>query len=151
VGCSIGVMTRMLASRCDRLLAVDIIEQPLAIARAACTDQPRVRFKRMHVPGEWPDEMFDLIVLSEVLYFLSADDIAAVADRTSTTLKTDGLVLLVNWRGESGDPCTGNPYTGDPCTGDQAADTFMAHARGFLRPMTRYQEDRYRLDLLVRQ
>jgi hypothetical protein len=55
-------------------------------------------------------------------------------------------VLLVNWRGESGDPCTG-----DPCTGDQAADTFMAHARGFLRPMTRYQEDRYRLDLLVRQ
>ncbi len=151
VGCSIGVMTRMLASRCDRLLAVDIIEQPLAIARAACTDQPRVRFKRMRVPGEWPDEMFDLIVLSEVLYFLSADDIAAVADRTSTTLKTDGLVLLVNWRGESGDPCTGDPCTGDPCTGDQAADTFMAHAQGFLRPMTRYQEDRYRLDLLVRQ
>jgi predicted TPR repeat methyltransferase len=141
VGCSIGVMTRMLASRCDQLLAVDIIEQPLAIAQAACTDQPWVRFKRMHVPGEWPGEMFDLIVLSEVLYFLSADDIAAVADRTSASLKTNGLVLLVNWRAESG----------DPCTGDQAADTFMAHAQRFLRPMTRYREDRYRLDLLVRQ
>ena len=34
VGCSIGVMTRLLAPRCSNLLAVDIVEQPLRTAQA---------------------------------------------------------------------------------------------------------------------
>ena len=70
-GCSIGVLTRLLADRCDRLLAVDIVDAPLSAARKACADQPWVRFEQKQVPDEWPDELFDLIVLSEVLYFLS--------------------------------------------------------------------------------
>ena len=53
----------------------------------------------MQVPHEWPDDVFDLIVLSEILYFLSPADIIALADRTLATLEADGLVLLVNWRG----------------------------------------------------
>src|ERR1700761_6257783 len=54
VGCSIGVLTRLLAPRCDALLAVDIVEPPLIEARAACADQPWVWFQRMRVPDEWP-------------------------------------------------------------------------------------------------
>jgi|SRR5579872_625637 len=141
VGCSIGVLTRMLAPRCDALLAVDIVEQPLVAARAACADQPWVRFKRMRVPGEWPDDVFDLIVLSEVLYFLAPADIAAVADHVLACLETGGLVLLVNWRGESG----------DPCSGDEAANMFLAHVHGRMRNRMHHQEDRYRLDVLIRQ
>jgi predicted TPR repeat methyltransferase len=100
-GCSIGVLTRLLADRCDRLLAVDIVEAPLSVARKACADQPWVRFEQKRVPDEWPDECFDLIVLSEVLYFLSPTDIAKVADRVCATLDAKGVVLLVNWRGRS--------------------------------------------------
>ena len=81
VGCSIGVLTRLLAPRCDLLLGVDLVEQPLQSARARCADQPQVRFERMQVPREWPDERFDLIVLSEVLYFLTAADIDWCAKR----------------------------------------------------------------------
>ena len=66
-GCSIGVLTRLLAERCDRLLAVDIIGAPLSDARKACADQLWVRFEQKQVPDESPDECFDLIVLSEVL------------------------------------------------------------------------------------
>ena len=83
VGCSIGVLTHLLATRCDALLGVDIVEQPLGAARATCSDQPWVRFQRMQVPGEWPDRVFDLIVLSEVLYFLSKRDVGAVAERVT--------------------------------------------------------------------
>ncbi len=140
VGCSIGVLTRMLAPRCNALLAVDIVEQPLVAARAAGVRQPWVQFKRMQVPGEWPVGMFELVVLSEVLYFLAPRDLAAVADRVLASVEPNGVVLLVNWRGESG----------DPCTGDEAAGMFVAHTRGSLRHGMHHLEDRYRLDVLVR-
>jgi cyclopropane fatty-acyl-phospholipid synthase-like methyltransferase len=138
VGCSIGVLTHLLAPRCNALLGVDIVEQPLGAARATCSDQPWVRFQRMQVPREWPDEVFDLIVLSEVLYFLSKREVSAVAERVRSTLDPDGLVLLVNWRGRSG----------DPCTGDEAAQLFIDRSSAWLEPSVQYQMDNYRLDLM---
>ena len=140
-GCSIGVLTRLLAGRCDRLLAVDIVDAPLSVARKACADQPWVRFEQKQVPDEWPDESFDLIVLSEVLYFLSPVDIAKVADRVSATLDEAGIVLLVNWRGRSD----------DPCTGDEAAGIFIDRTQRWLTARTQHLEDAYRLDLLCRR
>jgi SAM-dependent methyltransferase len=139
VGCSIGVLTRMLAPRCERLLALDIVDLPLEAAAERCADQPWVRFQRMQVPDEWPDQRFDLIVLSEVLYFLSPADIDRCARRVKDSLLPSANVLLVNWLGQSD----------DPCSGDQAADRFLAATAGMLA--VAYQERRpgYRLDLLA--
>jgi cyclopropane fatty-acyl-phospholipid synthase-like methyltransferase len=141
VGCSIGVLTRLLALRCDALLAVDIVEQPLKAARTACADQPWVKFKRMQAPGDWPAGTFDLIVLSEVLYFLSPTDIDTLSVQASASLESAGLVLLVNWRGRSA----------DPCSGEEAAGMFIDRTRGWLEPRACYQEIGYRLDLLARR
>ena len=140
IGCSIGVLTRMLAGRCGALLAVDIVEEPLRVARKACVDLPWVSFQQMQTPLEWPDGVFDLIVLSEVLYFLSPQDIAAVADRASATLIPEGLVLLVNWRGR----------TDDPCTGEEAARIFIGETERWLAPTLHHQDESFRLDLLRR-
>jgi predicted TPR repeat methyltransferase len=140
-GCSIGVLTRLLAVRCDELLAVDVVEQALTAARMTCADQPWVRFERMQVPREWPDAVFDLIVLSEVLYFLSPTDITSTANRTFATLEAGGLVVLVNWRGRSS----------DPCTGDEAGQIFIERTQGWLSSQTHHQEDAYRLDVLCRR
>jgi hypothetical protein len=139
-GCSIGVLTSMLALRCERLLAVDIVEQPLRSARATCANQPWVRFQQMGIPGEWPDDIFDLIVLSEVLYFLSPADIRTAADRVISTLGPGGALLLVNWRGHSH----------DPCSGDEAAAILMNRTRRWLSSRGHHQESGYRLDLLFR-
>jgi hypothetical protein len=138
-GCSIGVLTRMLAGRCENLLAADIIEEPLQTARAFCDDLPWVRFVRMRIPAEWPDDCFDLIVLSEVLYFLSPRDIAAVASRVLAALDTEGAVLSVNWRGR-GD---------DPCGGDEAATIFLNETHPSLRVASCYHTPSYRIDSLV--
>ena len=79
-GCSIGVLTRRLAERCDTLLAVDIVEAPLETARAACADPPRGAVRphghrdRLARGTIRPDRV------SEVLYFLSPEAIARVAD-----------------------------------------------------------------------
>ena len=70
VGCSIGVLTRQLAERCDTLLGADVADAALDQARARCADQHWVRFEHMLVPQDWPGGAFDLIIFSEVLYYL---------------------------------------------------------------------------------
>jgi cyclopropane fatty-acyl-phospholipid synthase-like methyltransferase len=144
VGCSIGVLTQMLAPLCENLLALDIVDQPLKAAAKRCANQPGVQFQRMQVPDEWPDQRFDLIVLSEVLYFLSPADIDRCARRVNDSLLPGARVLLVNWLGQSD----------DPCSGDQAADRFMSATAGTLTVsrQDRHAQDRragYRLDLLA--
>jgi len=140
VGCSIGVLTRQLAGRCDRLLSVDVAEAALEAARGHCAGLDHVEFRRMHVPGEWPERGFDLVALSEVLYFLGPADLALTAQRVAASLLPGGLALLVNWTGE----------TNSPSTGDEAATLFMAAATPQLTPALHRRAPRYRLDLLRR-
>ena len=139
VGCSIGVLTHMLAPSCDTLLAVDIVDAPLAAAAERCADQPWVRFQRMQIPDAWPDGSFDLIVLSEVLYFLTPADIDRCAQHIEATSLPAPQILLVNWLGQSD----------DPCSGDQAADRFIAASARTLTVRLHERRARYRLDLLT--
>ena len=138
VGCSIGVLTRLLAPRCDALLGIDLVEQPLAAARARCADQPNVRFQRMQVPQAWPDGRFDLIVLSEVLYFLTASDIDWCAARVRSSLLPKAVVILVNWLGRSD----------DPTPGDEAANRFIRATAAWLQVSQQDRRPGYRLDAL---
>ncbi len=138
VGCSIGILTQMLAPRCETFLGLDIVEDPLPAARARCADQPQVRFERMQVPLDWPSGAFDLIVFSEVLYFLSAEDIAKCARHVLDTLLPGGAVVLVNWLGQ----------TDDPSPADAAPDRFIAAINGALRVVRQERHARYRLDVL---
>jgi 2-polyprenyl-3-methyl-5-hydroxy-6-metoxy-1,4-benzoquinol methylase len=140
IGCSIGILTRMLAPRCDTLLGVDIVEPPLNAARSHCADQPWVQFARVQVPQEWPDRRFDLIVFSEVLYFLSPPDIDRCASRVIASLLPNATVLLVNWRGRSD----------DPCTGEEAASLFVNATKGALRAARPHRRAGFRLDVLRR-
>ncbi|MDO9709476.1 SAM-dependent methyltransferase [Paracraurococcus lichenis] len=139
IGCSIGVLTAQLAARCDALLAVDAAEAPLAAAQARCAGLPKVAFRRMAVPADWPEGRFDLILLSEVVYYLDAADGARLARRVAESLTPGGEALLVHWTEE----------TDYPLSGDAATEGFIA-AAGL--PVIRQQRAaRYRLDLLGRQ
>ena len=54
VGCSIGVLTELLAARCDALLAVDVSVRAVERARARLTGAPHVRVERRTLPEELP-------------------------------------------------------------------------------------------------
>jgi 2-polyprenyl-3-methyl-5-hydroxy-6-metoxy-1,4-benzoquinol methylase len=140
VGCSVGVLTRRLARRCDTFLAIDIVEEPLRLARARCADLAQVRFVRLQAPQEWPDRMFDLIVLSEILYFLSPADIKYCARRVVDSTSPDAILLLVNWLGQTDDPSTGN----------EAAEGLIGALAGRFRVNQSEWTDRYRIDRLTR-
>jgi cyclopropane fatty-acyl-phospholipid synthase-like methyltransferase len=140
VGCSIGVLTRSLASRCDTLIAIDAAQTPLLEARRRCADLPGVRFEHMFVPDQWPDGAFELILLSEVVYYLSRDDVGRLAAKVSNSLPKGGSVILVHWTG----------LTNYPLSGDEAADLFIERIEPacVVDRADRYAE--FRLDVLLR-
>jgi 2-polyprenyl-3-methyl-5-hydroxy-6-metoxy-1,4-benzoquinol methylase len=138
VGCSIGIFTKALARRCGSLVSVDVSETALTAARRNCANLDNVTIQPMQIPHEWPVQSFDLILLSEVLYFLGPDDIRLTARKSINSLTQNGLVMLVNWIGE----------TDYPCGGDEAAGIFLAESAETLRLLLQRREENYRLDLV---
>lgn len=138
VGCSIGVLTQDLAGRCDSLLAVDAAETALAQARHRCAPMPNVQFAELQMPRQWPSGTFDLMLLSEVVYYLVPSDIALLVHRIGRSLLPDAHVVLVHWTGE----------TDYPVSGDEAAQIFIREAAGFLRLRDHARTAHYRLDVL---
>jgi SAM-dependent methyltransferase len=108
-GCSIGMLSEMLAPRCDRLLACDVAER--AVRRAAARTAPwrMVRVEQREIPRDWPAGGFDLIVFSEFLYYFVADDLHQVLDLAVAALRPSGSLLAVHWR----HPVADYPRSGD--------------------------------------
>jgi SAM-dependent methyltransferase len=107
-GCSIGVLTALLASRCDSLLACDVVPDAVAAARARTAGLPGVRVERRTVPGEWPSRSFDLIVFSELLYYFDDADLDQVLRLGIGALRPGGHLLAVHWRHPAPHPRTGD-------------------------------------------
>lgn len=140
VGCSIGVFTGLLAPRCARLLAIDGSARALAAARAANDALPHVAFEQRTVPDAFPPGRFDLIVLSEVLYYLAPADLDRVATQCGEALSGGGEMLLCHWLGE----------TDYPLSGAEASDRFVAAAVSWGCGHARLHDRTYRLDRLRR-
>lgn len=138
VGCSIGVLTRQLAARCDAVLAVDVAAAALQQAATRCHDLPGVQFARTVVPQAWPTDRFDLILFSEVLYYLPSAERLAAARLSLQSLLPGGTVILVNWHG----PTDGH------CTGDEAAEQVIAACAPVLQPVMQQRAEKYRIDVL---
>jgi SAM-dependent methyltransferase len=105
VGCSIGVLTRLLNPRCVRLLAIDA--SATAVEAAKSINDPNVTFRVANLPDEFPQGTFDLIVLSEVLYYFSASDLERVARSCTNSISRDGEIVLCHWLGETDYPLPG--------------------------------------------
>ncbi|MDE1895514.1 MAG: methyltransferase domain-containing protein [Rhodospirillales bacterium] len=135
-GCSIGVLTARLAPRCNALLAADMVETALESARQRCAAMHQVRLAKLRLPAQWPPGRFDLILLSEILYFLSPAEVTETAKHCRASLAPGGSVLLVNYTGP----------TDDPCSGDEAANIFSGAAAPFLTQTLHERHDRFRID-----
>lgn len=142
-GCSIGVLTAALAMRCDRLLAVDLVEAAVQQTRRRVAGLPggagRVDVRRWDMHDEWPEGELDLVVVSEVLYYLDRPDAERFMARAVHRLADDGEVVLVHWR----------PRVPEyPLTGDEAHA--LARDTTGLVGVAHYADDDLVLDLLAR-
>ena len=98
VGCAAGHLTARLAPRCGTLLACDVDARAVALATERTAADPAVTVERRRLPQQWPRGRFDLVVVSEVGYYLGARDLTALADRAASSLTPDGVLLGCHWR-----------------------------------------------------
>jgi SAM-dependent methyltransferase len=103
-GCSNGLLTGLLAGRSDRVLAMDVSAAALQQARAGLP--PNVELQQGSVPADWPSGRFDLVVLSELGYYLDENDCQQLA---TLAVSTGRDVVAAHWR----HPVEDYPLSGD--------------------------------------
>lgn len=141
VGCANGVLTQRLAPRCDALLAIDVSPTALAAAHARCADLHQVRFEQRQMPGDAPAQSFDLIVLSEVIYYWDQGDLGRSAEYLRDHVNKGGDMLLVHWTGD----------TDYPMSGDGAVERLRSLLGDAIDVIGAERRERYRLDLFRRR
>ena len=106
VGCSIGLLTAPLPSAATG--SSRSTRAPRRWPRPGSGPR-RPTFGRGSVPDDWPAGTYDLVVLSEVGYYLDLGDLSALLDYTAADLAPDGFVVACHWR----HPVEDYPQTGD--------------------------------------
>jgi SAM-dependent methyltransferase len=139
VGCSIGELSAELAPRCDRLLAIDIAAEAVATARDRLVAFENVEFAVMDASRRWPEGSYDLVVISEVGYYLDEGDLRGMMDPAVTSLTETGTIVLCHWR---------HLVTDYPLHGDQVHEIVRSTPR--LKVLAAYSDDDFRLELLAR-
>ena len=142
IGCSIGVLTKLLAQKSKLLLATDISEKALGLAAERCNDLENVSFKKLNFQKELPNDQYDLIMVSEVAYYLSPEDWEVVSGKLYDILKSNGQIVLVHWLPEVHD------Y---PQTGDEVHQSFERSVEGKMNNIFRSRAESYRIDVWERQ
>ncbi|MBU2285046.1 MAG: class I SAM-dependent methyltransferase [Gammaproteobacteria bacterium] len=97
-GCGVGETTVHLAARCDEVLASDFNPRAGELARRRTANLDNVKLERHALPKDWPKGSFDLIVLSELGYFLDEAAMQAVAAHCEESLTGGGTLVACNWR-----------------------------------------------------
>jgi SAM-dependent methyltransferase len=140
IGCANGALTVKLARRCDRLVAIDVVESALERGRGRLVGQSHVEFHNMRTPEETPDGTFDLVLISEVACYWDDIGLAGMADYLRRAVEPAGHILLVHWTEE----------TGYPKTGDEAVETLQHLLGDGFASIKAQRPLHYRLDLWKR-
>ena len=96
VGCAEGQFTRVLAQHAEHVLACDISESAIERARQTCLGLHNVRFMCMDIRKGLPDEPLDLILFSDVLYYLSKREVIRVLEDSARSLRPGGFLMFSN-------------------------------------------------------
>lgn len=98
LGCSNGVFSKQLAKRCGQLLCIDGQPAAVRLARERLKGLAHVDVQQGLIPQDLPKQTFDLIVVSEILYYLSAAQLQAVIAWLPGALADNGVIVACHWR-----------------------------------------------------
>ena len=135
-GCANGELSAALAQRCDRLVISDGSTEAVTAARERTRQLAHVEVRQAWLPGQWPVERFDLIVISEWAYYLGADDIDTLALKIEASMESGGTLLACHWR---------HPIAGCVLDGD-AVNRRLGNQLGWPRLLSLHDID-FRLDV----
>ena len=138
IGSSIGVLAEALAERAERLLAIDVSAAAVERAARRLAPLPHVRVERHDITARVPQGSFDLIVLSEVGYYLGAVALDEVLRGVRDALSPSGELVTVHWR---------HPVAGLELDGDAVQ---AAVGRLGLHRLVRHEEEDVLLEVHAR-
>lgn len=97
--CGVGELALRLSGRCTTVLATDLAASAVRLTHRRCDGESAISVAQLSLPRE-PDTAvrFDLVVLSEFLYYLDADDRAATLELVHARTTDDAEVVSVHWR-----------------------------------------------------
>lgn len=106
-GCANGSLTELLAPRCDRIDATELVAEVATRAAERLGELGHVSVRCAAFPAWWPDEPIDLLVLSEIAYYLREPGRAVVDERIRASLAAGGEVVAVHYTGATDYPMHG--------------------------------------------
>lgn len=137
LGCAAGVLTQRLVPHCESLIAVDASAAALAIAQERVGHPEQVTLQHGNLPDDLPPGRFDLLILSDFLYYLGFPGCVALAQALQSRAAPGCRIVIANYLGET--ECA--------LTGDMAAEIVMAHLPGWTI-VHQQRCERLRIDVL---
>lgn len=138
LGASIGVFSALLAPRCDTLTTIDAAPTAVREARRRLAHFDNVQVIEGTIPAAIPDGPYDLVIASEILYYLTAEELNATLVRLHDVLT--GRLVAVHWR----------PHGAErPLTAQQVHETLRRQS--WLVQRERSDTDDYLLAVLERR
>lgn len=141
LGASIGVFSALLAPRCATLVTIDAAPTAVLAARRRLgrANGASVRTLIGELPDAIGSERFDLVVASEILYYLTPAALEGTLRRLHETMAPAGRLVAVHWRPAGPE----RPFT--------AAEVHARlHAQRWLRHVASGHAAEYLLDVLER-
>jgi len=102
-GCSIGVLTKQLAGICHHVDALDISVTAVNYALQRCRHLGNVDIRVGSVRTEVPRRLYNLIVMSEIGYYFTRQELWELGSDLSARLLPGGILLGAHWLGHSSD------------------------------------------------
>jgi LmbE family N-acetylglucosaminyl deacetylase len=137
--CGTGILTRELAARCDEVLATDPVPTAVRRCREHTADLSHVEVSVGALP-DLPGDAANLVVFSEILYYLGDDDLAASVDTAVDRLRPGGQLVAVHWL----------PWAAEAPRDGMAAHRFLCAHPG-LAPLVEHVDERFVLHVLGRR
>lgn len=117
-GCSIGLLTQLLAEHCELVYAIDFSPSAAMQAAHRCAHLSNVKVYCASILDPLPANEFDLLVLSEIGYYFSNDEWQRISGQLVDPLPLGATVLAAHWLGSSQDHCI---------SGDEVHEVLRGH------------------------
>jgi cyclopropane fatty-acyl-phospholipid synthase-like methyltransferase len=140
LGGSIGVFSAQLAPHATSLTTIDAAPTAVLMARRRLAPFPQARVLLGTIPDDLPDGPVDLVVASEILYYLSFGAVEQTLARLHQTMRPGARLVAMHWR-------PGGPER--PLDARTVHDLVLA--QGWLAPIAQADTDDYLLDVLEAQ
>jgi trans-aconitate methyltransferase len=139
LGAGTGLLAAALAPRCERLLALDGAPTAVAEARQRLAPFPHAEARLATLPDGLPAGPLELVVASEILYYLTDPDFHTILAWLPAALAPGGRCVAVHWTGAAPDLCRSAAGVG----------AALAATPG-LRALATAPADGFRLDVVER-